>query len=37
MDNLTEVSEIDFYHNGWYPGFRTWTLKAFYKNKNMLC
>lgn len=37
MNNLTEVSEIDFYHNGWPPGFRTWTLKAFYNNKEICC
>ena len=29
MNNLREVSHIDFYHNGGFWGFRTWTLIGY--------
>ena len=29
MNNLKEVSKIDFYHNGGFWGFRTWTLVGY--------
>lgn len=37
MDNLKEVSRITFESQGWFIGFRTWTLKAYDKNNNVIC
>ena len=37
MDNLKEVSRITFESQGWFIGFRTWTLKAYDENNNVIC
>ena len=35
MNNLKEVSKIDFYHNGAFWGFRTWTLDGYDGNQKI--
>ena len=37
MDNLKEVIKITFESQGWFIGFRTWTLKAYDMNNNVIC
>ena len=37
MDNLQEISNMTFESSGWIIGFRTWTLKAYDTNNNLIC
>lgn len=37
MDNLQEISRMTFEPEGWLIGFRTWTLKAYDSNNNLIC
>ena len=37
MDNLKEISRMTFEPEGWFIGFRTWTLKAYDNNNNLIC
>jgi len=37
MDNLTEISRMTFEPEGWLIGFRTWTLKAYDADNNLIC
>ena len=37
MSNLKEISRMTFESEGWIIGFRTWTLKAYDSNDNLIC
>ena len=37
MSNLKEISRMTFESEGWIIGFRTWTLKAYDSNNNLIC
>ena len=37
MNNLTEISRMTFESEGWFIGFRTWTLKAYDANNSLIC
>lgn len=37
MSNLKEISHMTFKSEGWIIGFRTWTLKAYDSNNNLIC
>ena len=37
MSNLKEISRMTFEPEGWMIGFRTWTLKAYDSENNLIC
>ena len=37
MSNLKEISHMTFEPEGWMIGFRTWTLKAYDSENNLIC
>lgn len=37
MSNLKEISRMTFESEGWIIGFRTWTLKAYDSENNLIC
>ena len=37
MSNLKEISRMTFEPEGWMIGFRTWTLKAYDSDNNLIC
>ena len=37
MNNLKEVSRIEYFHDGYPFGFRNWTLKGYDENNNLIC
>lgn len=37
MSNLNEISHMTFESEGWLIGFRSWTLKAYDVNNNLIC
>ena len=37
MSNLNEISNMTFESEGWLIGFRSWTLKAYDVNNNLIC